>query len=247
MKTRTVFFYKEDPRPKAGREAFAFNWIAFCQNGKDNSAAKDDYVYMYCVEQHDVTRLSMIRVPQDKVTNRSAYEYLQEVVGERAVWTSDMTQRGATIAYPAKNYNGDDWLWCSWHPDVVYNPGLDRYIMVSYGISDGEKDFYSGWCSKCQHSATVGMWHAKHPWGPWTQFYYQPEWKAPCDPPEEWGFSGAASRTYQFKLSPKWIYDNGRTMYLIWSDAGGLWTGGKHGHSDYWYKWNQVKITFELQ
>jgi hypothetical protein len=29
----------------------ALNWIAFCQNGKDNSAAKDDYVCMYCVGQ----------------------------------------------------------------------------------------------------------------------------------------------------------------------------------------------------
>jgi hypothetical protein len=243
----SFFFYQEDPRPKAGREAYAFNWIAFCQNGKDNSAAKDDYVYMYCVEQHDVTRLSMIRVPQDKVTDRSAYEYLQEVLGEQAVWTSDMARRGATITYPAMNYNGDDWLWCSWHPSVVYNPGLDCYIMVSYGISDGSKDFFSGWCSHCRHSATVGMWHARNPWGPWTQFYYQTEWKSPDDPPAEWGFSGAASRTYQFKFNPKWIYDNGRTMYLIWSDAGGRWDSPHYGHSDYWYRWNQVKITLDIR
>jgi hypothetical protein len=28
------FFYKEDPRPKKGKDAYAFNWIAFLQNGK---------------------------------------------------------------------------------------------------------------------------------------------------------------------------------------------------------------------
>jgi hypothetical protein len=27
------------------------------------------------------------------------------------------------------------------------------------------------------------------------------------------------NRTYGFKLNPKWIYDDGRTMCLIWSDA----------------------------
>jgi hypothetical protein len=129
----------------------------------------------------------------------------------------------------------------------VYNPGLDRYLIVSYGISDGDKPFFSGWCSKCTRSATVGMWHSKNPWGPWKRFYYQAEWKTPGDPPPEWGFDGDASRTYQFKLNPKWIYDNGRTMYLIWSDAGGRWDSGNWGHSSYWYRWNQVKITLEVE
>jgi len=173
----SFFFYKEDPRPKAGREAYAFNWIAFCQKGKDNSADPDGYVYMYAVEQYDVTRLSLIRVPEDRITDRSAYEYLQEVAGEKAVWTRDPSQRGPSLVYPPRNENGDEWLWCSWFPDVVYNPGLGRYVMVSYGISDGKKGFFSGWCNNGKSSATVGLWHARHPWGPWTRFYYQAEWK----------------------------------------------------------------------
>jgi hypothetical protein len=244
----SFFFYKEDPRRKYGNtDAYAFNWIAFCQNGKDNSAAKDDYVYMYAVEQYDVTRLSLIRVHKDKVTDRAAYEYFKGLDGETPVWTVDMAQRGPTITYPAKNVNGEDWLWCSWHPSVVYNPGLNRYLMVSYGISDGDKEFFASWCNRCSRSATIGMWHAKKPWGPWTRFYYQAEWKTPGDPPPEWGFSGDASRTYQFKFNPKWIDDDGRTMHLIWCDAGGRWDGANFGHSDYWYKWNQVKITLDVQ
>jgi len=246
----SFFFYKEDPRPKTGgKEAYAFNWIAFCQNGKDNQAAKDDYVYMYAVEQYDVTRLSLIRVHKARVTERSAYEYLKELQGETAVWTSDPSERGATLVYPARNEDGEDgedWLWSSWFPSVVYNPGLDRYLLVSYGISDGDKPFFANWCQRCSRSSTVGMWHSKNPWGPWTRFYYQTDWQAPGDPPAEWGFDGKASRTYQFKLSPKWIDDEGRTMYLIWSDAGGRWDEGHHGHSSYWYRWNQVKITLEL-
>jgi hypothetical protein len=244
----SFFFYKEDPRLKYGdRYAYAFNWIAFCQNGRDNSAARDDYVYMYAVEQYDVTRLSLIRVHKKKVTDRSAYEYLKELDGETPVWTSDMTERGATVTYPARNDNGEEWHWSSWFPSVVYNPGLDRYILVSYGISDENKEYFAGWCDHCTRSSTVGMWHSRNPWGPWKRFYYQAEWKTPGDPPAEWGFDGDASRTYQFKLNPKWIYDDGRTMYLIWSDAGGRWDDDHFGHSSYWYRWNQVKITLSLE
>ncbi len=32
---RSFFFYKEAPKRKIDRDAYAFNWIAFCQNGKD--------------------------------------------------------------------------------------------------------------------------------------------------------------------------------------------------------------------
>lgn len=245
----TFFFYKEQPQERSGRTAYAFNWIAFCQQGQAHRAATDGYVYMYAVEQHDVRRLSMIRVPQEKLCEKSAYEYLVSVdAAGNATWSPDPAQRGATYVFPEKNYNGVDWLWCSWHPDVVYNAALDRYIMVSYGISDDRSSYWSGWCHPdSESSATVLLLHAKHPWGPWTKFYEQSEWKTPGEVPAEWGFDAAASRTYQFKLNPKWIENDGRTMYLHWSDAGGRWDRPHFGHSDYWYKWNQVKITLDLK
>ena len=46
-------------------------------------------------------------------------------------------------------------------------------------------------------------------WGPWTQFYYNNHWQPGGDPNE---------RTYQPKLSPKWISDDGKEMVLIWSE-----------------------------
>ena len=36
-------------------------------------------------------------------------------------------------------------------------------------------------------------------------------------------------------------------MYVIWSDAGGRWDGSNYGHSSYWYRWNQVKVTLDVQ
>jgi len=47
-------------------------------------------------------------------------------------------------------------------------------------------------------------------------------------------------RTYQPKLSPKWISDDGIEMTLIWSDAMKNEEGKSHTVN---YLWNQMKIS----
>jgi hypothetical protein len=220
----SFFFYREDPRPKIDRDAYAFNWIAFCQNGRDNSLAKDNYVYMYAPEQYDPRNLSTIRVPKPHLRDKSKYEYFKAWNGGAAEWTRDMKQRGVNLRYPERRSDGE-WMWPSWFPCVVYNPGLDLYIMVSYGVTDKGKTFWDGWCSKCLYPSSLGFWYAERPWGPWKRFHYT----------EYFYGGGNENRTYGFKLSPKWISDDGRTMVLIWSDAG-------QGHGPN-YRWNQMRIT----
>lgn len=219
----SFFYYKDDPTWKIDRNAYAFNWIAFCQNGKDNSAAKDDYVYMYSPEQYENRNLAVVRVHKDQILDKSKYEYFKNWDGAKAVWTKDMKQRGVNLKYPERRSDGE-WIWASWFPDVVYNPGLDMYIMVSYGISDPGKKYWDGWCSQCSYPASLGFWYAENPWGPWTQFHYTEYFYADRE----------ENRTYGFKLSPKWISEDGKTMQLIWSDA-----GDKHSTN---YKWNQMEI-----
>jgi hypothetical protein len=41
-----------------------------------------------------------------------------------------MSDRGINLLYPAAP-EGEEWMWASWFPSVVYNPGLDLYLMVS--------------------------------------------------------------------------------------------------------------------
>lgn len=224
----SFFFYREDPRPKLGREAYAFNWVAFCQNGRDNALAKDDFVYMYAPEQYDPRNLSVIRVPKQSVRDRSAYEYFRKWDGASAEWTRDMTQRGVNLRYPERRSDGK-WMWASWFPCTVYNAGLDLYIMVSYGVSDRGKGFWDGWCRNCAYPSSLGFWYAETPYGPWTRFHYTEYFHA----------DRQENRTYGFKLSPKWIYDEGRTMVLIWSDA-----GEDHGPN---YRWNQMRIRIETE
>jgi hypothetical protein len=218
----SFFFYKEDPTMKIDRDAYAFNWIAFCQNGKDNSSAKDDYVYMYSPEQKNIRELSVIRVHKNDILDKSKYEYFKGWNGEKPEWTSNMNERGVNLLYP-KCKDGE-WMWASWFPSVVYNSGLNLYLMVSYGVTDPGKNYWDGWCSQCQYPASVGFWYAQNPWGPWTQFHYEDRFYADRE----------ENRTYGFKLSPKWMSENGKNMTLIWSDA-----GDKHSTN---YKWNQMEI-----
>jgi len=178
---------------------------------------------MYAPEQHNPRDLCVIRVPKEHIMEKSEYEYFKSWNGETAEWTDDMTQRGVNLQYPDKR-DDEEWMWASWFPSVVYNPGLDLYIMVSYGITDKGKHFWDGWCSKCTYPACVGFWYSDKPWGPWTQFHYS-----------EYFYSDRQeNRTYGFKLSPKWMSKEGKHMTLIWSDAG-------DNHTTY-YKWNQMQI-----
>ena len=224
----SFFFYKEDPHWHIDRDAYAFNWIAFCQNGKDNSAAKDDYVYMYSPEQHEPRELALIRVHKDHILERSAYEYFKGWNGEEAEWSKDMKQRGVNLLYPDAS-EGREWMWLSWLPSVVYNQGLDLYMMVSYGITDPGKKYWDNWCRKCQYPACVGFWYSKTPYGPWKQFHYE----------EDFYVDRQENRTYGFKLNPKWISEDGKKMVLIWSDAGDDHTTN--------YKWNQMEIEIVTQ
>jgi hypothetical protein len=219
----SFFFYKEDPRWKIDRDAYAFNWIAFCQNGQDNTAAMDDFVYMYSPEQHEPRHLAVIRVHKSHILDREHYEYFKGWNDGSAEWTKNMSDRGINLLYPAAP-EGEEWMWASWFPSVVYNPGLDLYLMVSYGITDPGKTFWDGWCQNCQFPGSLGFWYSKTAYGPWTQFHYTERFYADSED----------NRTYGFKLNPKWISEDGTKLYLIWSDAG-------RDHSDF-YKWNQMEI-----
>lgn len=219
----SFFFYKEDPRPKDGKDAYAFNWIAFLQNGKANSKAKDEYIYMYSPEQHNPRDLALARVHRDRILDKSEYEYFTGIKNNTPTWTSNMSQRDATMQFPAAG-PGEKWMWASWFPSVVYNEGLDVYMMTSYGVKDKTKEFWDGWCLDCPTAGSIGFWYADKPWGPWKQIYYEDTFYPDSE----------VNRTYGLKLSPKWISDDGKKMVLIWSDAG-------NNHSTY-YKWNQMEI-----
>jgi hypothetical protein len=55
----------------------------------------------------------------------------------------------------------------------------------------------------------LGFWVGSTPWGPFTQIHEELAW-TPEDEPE--------SRAFAPKIPPKWISDDGKSFWLVWTD-----------------------------
>jgi hypothetical protein len=234
-----MFFLEEYGLPHQQRKAYPFSFVDFVQQGKDHSAAKADYLYVYSPEGAHAHKLLLARVGKDRIGTRDAWEYFKGYDdGDRPVWTPEIRERGCVHTFPEKSRDGNYFGWYSWLPSTVWNEGLGLYIMVSGGTYAGrgmtasDADYYDAWMHT--RTGSLGFWWAEHPWGPWHEFYYTDDWTA--DDP--------ANRTYQPKLSPKWISEDGREMVLIWSDAMKNEEGRSHTVN---YRWNQMEITVRLK
>jgi len=80
--------------------------------------------------------------------------------------------------------------------DVAYHPGIKRYLLALGFNHEG------GW----------GIFDAPEPWGPWTTAFFT----------EDWGLGN----THGYRLPTKWMGDDCRTMYLIFS-------GRKYKNTEY--------------
>ena len=227
----TMFFLQEDARSVYGETACAFSTLSFAQMGQNNSKSIDDFVYVYSPDGPYTHQLNMARVPRDKVTDRNSYEFFKKLNPDGSVeWTKNIRERGTVYTFPRKIDN-DYFGWYSWLPSVVWNEGLGMFIMVTGGTYAGytldTTEYYHSW----MHTKTgsLGFYYAKTPWGPWRQFFYNPYWTV----------DSSDNRTYQPKLSPKWISEDGKEMVLIWSDAMKNAQGKSHTVN---YRWNHMKI-----
>ena len=233
-----MFFMEESGKFEHGGMAYPFSFCSFVQNGQANSASKDDYIYIYSPEGAQTNHLLLARVKLNEIENRNNWEYFTGWEGKVPVWTDDLDERGVIHEFPGKNDSGEYFGWYSWLPSVVWNEGLGLYIMVNggtyagRGLTNSGKDYYSAW----MHTKTgsLGFWYAEKPYGPWNQFFYT----------DYWNVDNEKNRTYQPKLSPKWISEDGTNMVLIWSDAMKNEEGKSHTVN---YRWNQMEITLELE
>lgn len=233
-----MFFLQEFGLAHAAQEAYPFSFVDFAKNGRDNSAAKDNYLYIYSPEGAHAHKLLLARVPKDKLGLRRAWEYFEEYSDGKPVWTHDIRKRGYAHIFPEKSRDGKYFGWYSWLPCVVWNEGLGLYIMVNGGtyagrkMTSSDKDYYDSWMHT--ETGSLGFWYSEKPYGPWREFYYTDYWTV--DDPK--------NRTYQPKLSPKWINEDGRQMVLIWSDAMKNKEGRSHTVN---YKWNHMKVTIQTK
>ncbi|MEK7407584.1 MAG: serine hydrolase [Acidobacteriota bacterium] len=160
----------------------SFGSPAFLNFGRNYGGARDGYVYAYsqdgpsAYESYD--GIVLARAPKERMRDRAAWELFARLdAAGRPVWTDDIRERGPVFTYPGR---------CQ-RVDVVYNPGIQRYLMaLGY-------DHSGGW----------GIFDAPEPWGPWTTAFHT----------GNWGLGG----THGYRLPPKWISRDGRGMQLIFS------------------------------
>jgi hypothetical protein len=189
-----------------GESQDAFSLLTVLQMGRNYEANRDGYVYVYAPNGNTdgtMNELVMFRAPRNRILDRGAYEFFASHSPDGgAAWTKDIDARGIVHTFPRGWVNTTVHPY-SWQPSVVYNQPLGLYMMSNWGTGCGPD---GRWFTKPSY---LGMWCAREPWGPWTQFYEESAWT-----PE--GDSGA--RAYQPQISPKWIAEDGRSFWLVWTD-----------------------------
>ncbi len=204
----TMFFYNEPD--------LLFSYIGFVQCGKDYQDSKDGYVYLYCKLTNPVPSIYLARVPKghENIINKSKYEYFKGYAeNDEPVWTSEISQSEIVMTFPEGHYHS------AYLPSVVYNKGLDLYIMA---IGARFEKRQTGGPSK------LSFYWSKNPWGKWIQFYQNDSWIG----------DHHNNILYQPKLISKFTSGDGKTMYMNYSDCRNKWKDQ--------YVYTQQKLTLEL-
>ncbi|MFH1738040.1 MAG: hypothetical protein ABIH23_03460 [bacterium] len=184
----------------------AFSLLTVLQMGKNYEHNKDGYIYIYTPNgnrEGSMNRLVMSRVRKENILSRSAYEFFVSLNQDgTAVWSEDIDKRGVVHTFPSGWVNTKVHPY-AWYPSVVYNAPLDVYMMVNWGMGCSADGMWFG------KPSYLGFWTAKHPWGPWTQVHEETAWTPMGD---------LSARAYQPQISPKWIAEDGKSFWPVFTD-----------------------------
>jgi hypothetical protein len=202
----------------------SFSLLSILQMGRDYSANRDGYIYVYGLNgsiDGRMNELVMFRVPIAQLLNRSAYEYFGGRLGTGgARWVKDIEARAIVHTFPrgwvnSTNLFPDDLVVESWLPSVVYNEPLGLYMMSSAGIGCAPDGTEFG------KPSYLGFWVSQTPWGPWRQIHEETSWTPGGD---------LAACAYAPQIAPKWIAADGKSLWLVWADLQGLRTFTRDSH-----------------
>lgn len=171
----------------------SFGCPNFVNYGKNYSDAKDNYVYVYSMDDNSAYKpadnMVMARVPKDRIMDWRSYEfYAGTNRNGTPQWSEDVRKRMPVFTNPGKCYRSA----------MTYDAGLGRYLwcqVIPY-FAEGEPRgprFVGG----------LGIFESASPWGPWRTVYYRRKWDMG---PGETG-----------SLPTKWMSEDGRTLYYLFS------------------------------
>ena len=197
-----------------------FSLITVLQMSKNYEHNRDGYVYIYTPNgsvEGSMNQLAMLRVPKDRILDRSSYEYFVSRKDDgSASWSRDINDRGASLTFPSGYVNVKVHPY-AWQPGVVYNAPLDVYMMSNWGMAvSDDGTWFDG-------PSYLGFWVADQPWGPWRQVHEEASWTPAGD---------QLATAYQPQISPKWIAEDGKSFWMAWTDFQRV-DGGRRQYYDY--------------
>ena len=184
----------------------------FLQFGQDYQGARDNYVYTFAPETMDETNwevqkpgeILLMRVPKQEIEDQSKYEYFAGLQGQTPTWTNDITDRAPVFV---DVQNG------VMRTSVIYNAGLDRYLLITQQVSRKQTTNYH-----------IGIYDAPEPWGPWTTvFFGNPKNDIP-------GSLNTGSKTVFWNFSSKWMSADGKQFVMVYTGDGSDNWGSVEGH-----------------
>lgn len=171
----------------------SFGCPNFVNYGKNYSGSQDNFVYVYSSDDNSAYKATddmvLARVPKERIMDWRSYEFFAGTENNGTPrWSEDIRKRMPVFHNAGKCYRSA----------MTFDRGLDRYLwcqIIPY--------FKKGETRGPRFVGGLGIFESPSPWGPWKTVYYSREWDMG---PGETG-----------SLPPKWMSDDGRTMYYLFS------------------------------
>lgn len=178
--------------------------------GKDNSEARDDYIYTYFIRPqttnitqaqfglnvHKPGAIFLARVPRNELfTGRNGYRWFTGMQDNRPTWGS-LADKQPVFENP------EGTGWCV---SAIYNRGLKRYLLATE--------------HRASHQGVMSLFDAPEPWGPWTTVKYWSE-SEPFGHTRPGSSLDWADNVFFFSFAPKWLSDDGSTFTLVFTGGG---------------------------
>ena len=176
----------------------------FIQFGKDYAGARDEFVYATFPAGVDGNSywcngdmLLLGRVHRAKLLERSAWEFFTGTP-EAPAWDRDEAKAVPIFEY--FHMTGED--------HVTYNRFLKRYLLANFSFLNREtmqpRPYHQKW-PESVYPSQLTLFEAPEPWGPWSLFHRD----------DDFGHYGV----YQPIFPTKWMMDDGKTLYLVYSGS----------------------------
>jgi hypothetical protein len=169
-----------------------FTTIWFCDFGKDNVNAPDNYVYAYGLDNNwrGQQKLYLARVLKTSIMTRSAWEFFTGDLNGNASWSSNIALKTPVLSQTAAPNRTLD----IGQGGAVFNAVYGRYILSTWGGA----------------ANMLNLFEAPAPWGPFKQFlaYDAGPFDANGAWPEE------RNGGYGTSIPSKYVSTDGKTMWL---------------------------------